>query len=65
MYFTATLRGHSPGTPLKYLSQVLYKAPPKKELTMEEKIYADSGHGEWNEEAKSRKAQEKEELPQG
>merc|ERR1719487_869125 len=35
----------------KFYNPVLYKAPPKKELTAEEKIYADHGHAEWNEEA--------------
>jgi len=33
----------------KFYNPVLYKEPAKKELTMEEKIYADHGHSEWNE----------------
>merc|ERR1719214_87747 len=32
----------------KFYNPVLYKAPPKKELTMEEKIYADAGRSEFN-----------------
>merc|ERR1719326_2797718 len=34
----------------KFYNPVLYKEPAKKELTMEEKIYADHGHSDWNEE---------------
>merc|ERR1719316_801612 len=32
----------------KFYNPVLYKAPPKKELTMEEKLYAKAGRSEFN-----------------
>jgi len=31
----------------KFYNPVMYKEPPKKELTMEEKIYSNAGHDEW------------------
>jgi len=32
----------------KFYNPNLYKAPAKRELTQEEKLYADAGRGEWN-----------------
>merc|ERR550514_1283058 len=35
----------------KFYNPVMYVAPPKKELSMEDKIYRDHGHSEWTEES--------------